>query len=142
MVTGKLPVTPVVKGNPVQLARFPDVGVPRIGEIKVGLSLNTNKPDPVSSVIAAAKLALDGVAKKVAIPAPRPLTPVDMGNPVQLVNVPLAGVPNIGPTKVGPVARTGAPLPVKATIDGMLEPSVTNIEFAAGANIAKVLAPE
>src|SRR5678815_1665759 len=71
-----------------------------------------------------------------------PVTPVVKGKPVQLVKTPLAGVPNRGPTKVGPVARTGAPLPVNATIEGMFEPSVTSIEFAAGVNMARALAVE
>ena len=142
LVTGRLPVTPVLKGKFVPLVKFTEVGVPKIGEIKVGALLNTNKPDPVSSVIAAAKLALDGVARNVATLAPSPLTPVDMGKPVQFVRVPLAGVPNIGPISVGPVPLTGAPLPVKATIDGMEEPSVTSIERAAGAKIEKVEAFE
>jgi hypothetical protein len=38
----------------------------------VGLVPKTSAPVPVSSVTAAAKLADDGVAKKVATPAPRP----------------------------------------------------------------------
>ena len=34
--TGNTPVTPVVKGSPVQLVRAPDEGVPSTGVIKVG----------------------------------------------------------------------------------------------------------
>lgn len=37
---------------------------------KVGAVENTNEPDPVSSVTAAARLALDGVPRKVRIPVP------------------------------------------------------------------------
>lgn len=58
-------LTPVAIGKPVQFVNVPEVGVPRMGESKVGVLLNTNTPVPVSSVIAASKLALDGVAKKV-----------------------------------------------------------------------------
>jgi hypothetical protein len=79
---------------------------------KVGEVANTNAPLPVSSVTAAAKFALDGVAKKVATFAPNPETPVLIGKPVQLVNVPLAGVPSAGVTKVGDVDPTKLPVPV------------------------------
>ena len=49
----------------------------------VGEVPNTAAPDPVSSVKAAAKLALDGVAKNVATFVPKPLTPEDIGiNPL------------------------------------------------------------
>jgi len=50
--------------------------------------------------MAVAKFALDGVAAHVATPLPSPLTPVDIGSPVALVNVPLVGVPSIGVTIV------------------------------------------
>ena len=49
--TGSVPVTPVVSGRPVALVRVTDVGVPRIGVVKVGEVPNTNEPDPVSSDI-------------------------------------------------------------------------------------------
>jgi hypothetical protein len=62
---------------------------------------NTKAPEPVSPVTAAAKLAEDGVAKKVATPVPRPLTPVLIGSPVAFVKVPEAGVPSIGAVSVG-----------------------------------------
>ena len=45
------PVNPVV-GRPVQFARLPDDGVPRIGVISVGDVANTAFPVQVSSVIA------------------------------------------------------------------------------------------
>ena len=101
---GNVPVTPVVSGSPVALVRMPDVGVPSAGVTKVGDVANTSAPDPVSSVTTAAKLALVGVPKKVATPAPRPETPVDMGRPDTLVSVPDAGVPNAPPltTKAPP----------------------------------------
>lgn len=106
------PEMPVLTGSPVALVKVPLVGVPRIGVTKVGEVANTSAPDPVSSVTAEIRLALDGVAKNVATPVPRPLTPVAIGSPVAFVSVPLVGVPRIGVTKVGDVANTSAPLPV------------------------------
>ena len=35
--TGNVPVTPVVRGNPVALVRTPDAGVPSAGVVIVGL---------------------------------------------------------------------------------------------------------
>jgi hypothetical protein len=75
---------------------------------------NTSAPVPVSSVTAEARFDDDGVARKVATFAPRPLIPVLTGSPVQLVNVPDCGVPNIGVTRVGEVANTLAPEPVSS----------------------------
>jgi hypothetical protein len=101
-------------GYAVQLLRLPLEGVPKAGVTKVGEVANTNAPLPVSSVSAAARLALEGVASQAATPVPRPLTPVLMGSPVQLVRVPEVGVPKSGVTKVGLVANTAAPLPVSS----------------------------
>ena len=80
--------------------RLVPVAAPILGVINTGEFVNTNAPVPVSSVTAALKLALLGVAKNVATPVPKPLTPVATGKPVQLVNVPLCGVPSTGVTKV------------------------------------------
>lgn len=70
---GKVPVTPVVKGKPVAFVKTPLDGVPRAGVTSVGDVANTKAPLPVSSVTAAAKFALVGVAKKVATPVPKPV---------------------------------------------------------------------
>jgi hypothetical protein len=102
----------VVRGKPVVLVNTPDAGVPRAGVTNVGEVANTKAPVPVSSVTAAARLADNGVARNVATPVPKPDTPVEIGKPVQLVNVPLVGVPKSGVTKVGDVANTSAPEPV------------------------------
>src|ERR1044071_9498037 len=89
------------------------VGIPLMtGVANVGVVPNTNAPEPVSSVTAVISLALDGVARNVATPVPRPLTPVLIGSPVQEVKTPEAGVPSMGVTKVGDVAKTNAPEPV------------------------------
>ena len=106
----KVPVLEVTV-SPLMLVA---VAAPRTGVVKVGLVAKTKRPEPVSSVTAEARLALDGVAKKVATPVPNPLTPVEIGNPVALVSVPEVGVPKIGVTKVGLVAKTEAPLPVSS----------------------------
>ena len=97
------PDTPVEIGKPVAFVKVPLVGVPKIGVTSVGLVAKTKAPVPVSSETAASKLALEGVAKKVATPVPRPETPVEIGKPVALVKVPLVGVPNTGVVNVGDV---------------------------------------
>ena len=49
-VTGRFPVTPVVRGNPVHDDNVPLVGVPKAGVTNVGLVAPTNAPDPVDPV--------------------------------------------------------------------------------------------
>ena len=100
----------------------------------VGLALNTTVLVPVSSVSAEAKLALEGVAKKVAIPVPNPEIPVLTGRPVQFVKVPLEGVPRTGVTSVGLVANTSAPEPVSSEI------TPANSEDVVAANALNLLA--
>jgi len=107
------PETPVEIGSPVALVRVADVGVPSTGVTRVGLVANTAAPEPVSSVRVEARLALDGVARNVATPVPRPATPVEIGKPVALVSVAEVGVPNTGVTNVGEVERTVLPEPVE-----------------------------
>lgn len=97
---------------PVALVRTPEDGVPSAGVTNVGELENTADPVPVSSVKVLAKFALDGVARKVATFDPSPETPVEIGNPVALVNTPEAGVPNAGVTRVGDVDPTKFPVPV------------------------------
>ena len=78
--------------------RLVPVAAPMTGVTSVGVVANTAEPVPVSSVKAVRKLALLGVAKKVATFAAKPDTPVPIGKPVQFVNVPEVGVPRIGLT--------------------------------------------
>ena len=96
----------------VPVAATPPIVNPvvKLGVMIVGMLLPITKPEPVSSVIAERKLALDGVARNVATPVPRPLTPVLIGNPVAFVSTPLAGVPNAGATNTGDVSVTIVPL--------------------------------
>ena len=74
--TGKLPVTPVVKGKPVADVKTKVEGVPKLGVTKVGEVAKTAEPLPVSSVKAAARFADDGVPRKVATPLPKDVMPV------------------------------------------------------------------
>jgi hypothetical protein len=81
-------------GN-VQLAKLPLVGVPKIGVTKVGVTSvgeveSTTFPLPVDVVTPVPPFDT-GIVD--AIPAG--------GRPVQLVNVPLTGVPKAGATRVG-----------------------------------------
>ena len=75
-----------------------------IAVVIVGDVAKTSEPVPVSSVTAARKFALLGVARNVATPVPSPDTPVLIGSPVQLVNVPLLGVPSTGVVMIGDVS--------------------------------------
>ena len=59
-------------------------------------------------------------AKAVAMPVPRPDTPVEIGSPVAFVRVTEVGVPKMGVTSVGEVARTLFPVPVLVTLTTFL----------------------
>jgi hypothetical protein len=104
-------------GNPVAFVNVNADGVPRLGVTNVGDVANTSEPVPVSSVTALAKFAEDGVCKNVATPAPRPLTPELIGNPVAFVKVAEVGVPRFGVINVGDVANTTSPVPVVVADD-------------------------
>jgi hypothetical protein len=107
---------PAVKLAPVPVMLVPTSadGVPSAGVTRVGEVAKTSAPVPVSSVTVEMRLADDGVASQVAMPVPKPETPVEMGSPVALVRVPDVGVPRIGVTKVGEVESTMFPVPVTA----------------------------
>ena len=94
----------------MQLAKFPEVGVPNKGVVKVGEVLNTLLPEPVDVVTPVPPEATANVADK---PAAVPVVFwFSVGN-VQLVKVPEAGVPRAGVTKVGDVAKARTvPVPV------------------------------
>ena len=110
--TGKVPVTPVVKGRPVALVSVTDVGVPSRGVTNVGEVANTAEPVPVSSVKAANRLAeLNDpndvalptevtapvrLALVVTLPAVRPAAVPVMFVPTSALGVPRAGVTNVG----------------------------------------------
>jgi hypothetical protein len=59
-------------------------------------------------------LAELGVVSRLMMPAARPVTPVEIGSPVALVSVTAEGMPRLGVTKTGFVAKTAAPVPVSS----------------------------
>ena len=68
LAMGSVPVTPVVKGNPVALVSVTLVGVPNIGVTNVGEVLNTTLPVPVEVVTPVPPLATANVPAKVTAP--------------------------------------------------------------------------
>lgn len=121
------------------LTKLPLAGVPKAGVTNVGDVANTNAPVPVSSVTVAAKFALDGVAKNVAIPVANPLTPVLIGRPVAFVKTPLDGVPSAGVVSVGDVSVTPANVvtvaPKATLVDPMVTVELVNDEFPMFDNV-------
>jgi hypothetical protein len=116
LATGKVPVTPVVKGKPVQEVKVPEVGVPRRGVTNVGLVANTLFPEPVfvtltspfDAFVATAEDSVNelriGCAVNVAIPVtPKVVLNVpDVNAPVLAVFAPI-GTPSI-PELIAPEA--------------------------------------
>jgi hypothetical protein len=101
--TGKVLIVPASIGSPVQLVSVPEVGVPKIGVTRVGLVDSTLLPEPVEVVT---PVPPRNTGKVLIVPA-------SIGRPVAFVNVPEAGVPKIGVTRVGLVDRTVLPEPVE-----------------------------
>lgn len=104
--TGRVPVTPVVRGRPVAFVRTTADGVPRFGVVRTGDVERTLFPDPVDVVTPVPPLATGSV----------PVTPVVRGSPVALVRVTAEGVPRFGVTSVGDVASTTLPVPVEVVV--------------------------
>lgn len=95
-----LSVPPLTVGAEiVEALRVPPliIGIDNVGADRNGAFWNTTDPVPVSSVIAAARFAEDGVPRNVATPAPKPEMP-DSGAAVAVI-VPV------------PVAASEAPVP-------------------------------
>jgi hypothetical protein len=98
LATGRVPVTPVVNGRPVQLVNVPDEGVPNTGVTSVGEVASTFAPDPVDEVTPVPPLATGSV----------PVTfVVRFVNVVEDVPVPPLA---IGSTPLTPVASAMVPL--------------------------------
>jgi hypothetical protein len=112
--SARVRVAAVAGAVTVTLLRLVAEATPRVGVVRDGLVLNTRLPVPVSSVTAANRFELLGVAKKVATPFPRPAIPVDTGRPVALVRLAKDGVPMFGVVRTGLVANTRAPEPVSS----------------------------
>ena len=131
LANGKVPVTPVVNGNPVAFVKVPEAGVPNTGAVKVGLvkvlfvkvsvpAKVAKVPDAAGKVMAVPVPATAG-AEMVAVPEVAPEKPI-------LVAV---ATPKVGVTKVGLVAKTKAPVPVS---------SVTAANTLALVGVAKAVA--
>src|SRR3989338_6525707 len=114
MVVEARVVLPETVTLPEKVAAAPAKVPETVGEAIVGEVPNTTAPDPVSPVTAAAKLAVEGVARKVATPVPSPEIPVETGRPVALVRVAADGVQRFGVVKTGETAKTAAPVPVSS----------------------------
>jgi hypothetical protein len=132
--TPRVPVIPVASGRPVQLVNVPEVGVPNKGVTKVGLVASTLAPEPVLVVTPVPPLETPNV----------PVTPVDIGRPVQLVSVPEVGVPSNGVTNVGDVFKTLLPEPVLVVtpVPPLETPSVPVIPVDKGRPVQLVSVPE
>ena len=130
---------------PVTLVMIPDAGVPNAGVTNVGDVVNATVPLPDSSVKAAAKFALLGVAKNAATLAPNPETPVDIGSPVTLVMVPDAGVPRAGAVIVGLVnvllVRVCVPVSVTNSTSAAANPAFQTSAVSSQINEAFVDVP-
>ena len=83
--------------------------MPRTGVVRDGDVANTNNPEPVSSVTAAARLALVGVPRKVAMPVPKEVIPVP---PLATGSVPVTWVVKLTFESVPPSVK----LPVDVTV--------------------------
>lgn len=104
LVTGKFPVTPVVRGNPVQLVRTPLAGVPSAGVVSVG-DVNVLF---VSVSVVALPTSVSVAAGNVRVLAPAIAVAT---NPI----VPDVAPANVGvPVKAGEPANTAAPVPVSS----------------------------
>ena len=129
-VTGRLPVIPVLNGNPVQFVSSPLDGVPRTGVVRIGavkvLFVNVLADDTVGTDIpSTARTPAEERVSVVSATLPSSIEPTPSAevvdgvipsivSPTQLTKVPLAGVPRIGATNVGETLNTTAPVPVSS----------------------------
>ena len=102
--TGKVPVTPVVKGRPVPLVSVTEVGVPRTGVTSVGLVLRTTLPVPVDVVtpvppFATANVPATVTAPVVAVAGVRPVVPKLMEETRELETVAQEGAAPVFPIR-------------------------------------------
>ena len=82
LATGRIPVTPVVSGNPVALVSVTEVGVPRTGVTNVGDVERTFDPEPVEVVtpvppFATASVPANVIAPVVAVLGVKPVEPAE-----------------------------------------------------------------
>ena len=67
LATGKIPVTPVVKGNPVALLNTKALGVPKAGATKVGEVARTTSPEPVVAISSITPAPVDTLPKTLSV---------------------------------------------------------------------------
>jgi hypothetical protein len=115
LATGRVPVTPVVKGRLVPLVRMTAEGVPRFGVVRTGEFDKTAFPVPVDVVTPVPPFVTGRV----------PVTPVVRGSPVAFVRVAAEGVPIFGVVRAGDVDKTTPPEPVDVVVP--VPPSVTGV---------------
>jgi len=87
---------------------------PSVGVVRVGLVAKTNDPEPVSSVTAAARLADDGVPKKVRIPVAVVVVLGAAPAPPPITIALAANAPELA--QVIPLEKYGIPPDVPATV--------------------------
>jgi hypothetical protein len=103
---------PFVMEIPLPAVRVAAVGVPLVlPMISCPLVIAAQETTPEELVTRLAE-SVGFNARKVATPVPNPDTPVLIGKPVQLVNVPLEGVPRAGVVKLAEVEPTNSAVPV------------------------------
>jgi hypothetical protein len=166
LATGKVPVTPVVKGRPVALVSVTEVGVPRIGVTSVGLVDNTLLPEPVEVVtpvppLATAKVPANVIAPEVleegvnpVVPALKDVTPAEIAPiwfctkavvAIWVVLVPVDAVGASGvPVRVGLADSTTLPVPVDVVtpVPPLATGSVPVTPVVSGKPVAFVSTPE
>ena len=104
LATGKVPVTPVVKGRPVTLVITPEAGVPSAGVTSVGLVLRTVLPEPVEVVtpvppFATANVPATVTAPVVAVAGVSPVVPKLMEETRELETVAQEGAAPVFPIR-------------------------------------------
>ena len=117
--TGNVPVTPVVSGKPVALARTAAIGVPRSGVVKTGLVnvllVNVSVPSNVANVPDTGKVtAVFAVVVNAVVKAPEvvKLPPNVIVFPVLLTPVPPFAPTSIPPKLIAPLAAEAGVKPV------------------------------
>jgi hypothetical protein len=131
---GEVATVPVVNAALVNVAAagtFPPITelliVPPLiaGVVSDGLVPNTNNPEPVSSVTAAAKFALEGVPRNVATPAPKlviPVPPLATANVPAKVTAPVVALFGVKP--VVPALKLATPVAAAVSTYNLLAMSV------------------
>jgi hypothetical protein len=122
LVTGRLPVTPVVRGKPVAFVSIPDAGVPSAGATNVLLLIVWAL---VLKVNSSTTLAKSGIVRVVA-PTVWEVRAIDTncplvsssGDAAEVARLVALATPNTGVTNVGLVSTTNlVPVPVCEAID-------------------------